>query len=248
MSVDIIDDYFRLFNLDRRSSIRELEIAYNVITKNLDQGEIFVYRNAFEYLMTEFYCVVEKQQPEEECNEQEDLWEAINNIPKTVIDSVFWCEENILHQKLSDKARLIWSIQTINMPVFFNNILTKCKNIFGFKLWTEKDMANIIKESCLNEIEYETVCFDMSADIYRNITIREIKSFVKSLKEIFKKDNYSIKKFITNDNELGASGYVIADKTTCCHICNMLKNKAEHFDLNLNISTTLKNRKEEDEL
>lgn len=237
MSVDIIDDYLNLFHLDRRSSVRELEIAYDVITKDLDEGEIFVYKRAFEYLMIEFYGVVEKENIPEDNELEDDILGILEDTPQEIIDSVEWCEENIMGEPISDKVKVLWTTQSVNLPMLAQNLLTNCKNIFGFKIWTENDICNILKQSCLNPIEYHTLCFDISS---RTTKPKEVKSFVKSLKKLFKIENISIQRFITSENEVGVIGYVIAERKTCLHILNLIRHKCEQYDYCLNVSTTIK--------
>ena len=54
-----IDECFKLFKLDSRASQKELELAYEVLTKGKNDVQLRAYRLAFEFLMTDFYKVVD---------------------------------------------------------------------------------------------------------------------------------------------------------------------------------------------
>ena len=127
---DTIKECYKLFKLDERASKTEVELAFEVLTssKNLPTEEYKHYRLAFEYLMHEVYTETEDCETEEV--EEQKFDSTIRYIPekvKTSIDS--W--EKFNEEELSSKVKTLFATQTVNLPMFFNSIISNSKNIFG---------------------------------------------------------------------------------------------------------------------
>lgn len=78
-----IKECFEKLCLDERASQKEVELAYNALTRNR-YGDFKGYRLAFEYLMQNVFNAVQTTK-EENNSEVEDI---IENSPSTVLSSI----------------------------------------------------------------------------------------------------------------------------------------------------------------
>ena len=139
-----IKECFEKLCLDERASQKEVELAYNALTRNR-YGDFKGYRLAFEYLMQNVFNAVQTTK-EENNSEVEDI---IENSPSTVLSSISSLEKKgfLDENTLSGKARLAWATQKVNLPMLFNNIISNHHRFFTFNFWTVKDMSKIINQN-----------------------------------------------------------------------------------------------------
>ena len=119
-----IDEYFKLFKLDSRASQKELELAYEVLTKNKNDVQLREYRLAFEFLMAEFYKAIDVK-TDSETPQVEDIKDfdkeakiCINTAPKPVRDAIEWANKDGI--TLSDATTLACATQHINLPILYH--------------------------------------------------------------------------------------------------------------------------------
>lgn len=225
----IMKHCYKILKLDERASRQEVELAYDVLMHNSDNTpeQSKNYRFAFEYLMANIYCTAVD-------NEQEKIEELTNDIIATMPDEV---EDalNIIEQEgeeigfgsLTDKIKVMWSTMKVNLPLLYVNIKKNCYNFFGFRIWTEKKISNIIKMSCLNPLEYENMSFIIESEYEDEDDIMETKRlyrFVKSIKDLYK-NNGLCQEFKISRNKNCIYGSVIAEKDTQDKIQTYLKSR-----------------------
>lgn len=234
-----LDACFDLFNLDERASQRELEIAYEVLTKDKKDTQLRVYRLAFEFLMTNFYKAVdvktETDTPEastkEDINAESKI--CIQSAPTPVRDAIVFANKEGI--TLNDACTLSWATQNINLPMFFQNICTNCHEFFGIKWWTKNDISQIFKNCVMNPLEYRTCTFELSATSL--LSIEDARVFVSSLQDLYKEDDYLCPRFDVKKTATGAMGFVIIEKDLREHLVSMLHTKALQSFLTLNLVT-----------
>lgn len=233
-----LDACFDLFNLDERASQRELEIAYEVLTKDKKDTQLRVYRLAFEFLMTNFYKAVDvKTEVETDIPTQEDLdLEAkvcLKTAPTPVRDAIKFANNEGI--SLNEACTLAWATQNINLPMLFQNICTNCHKFFGIKWWTKTDILTIIKNCVMNPLEYRTCTFELSAESM--LSTDEARIFVKSLQELYQEDTYLCPRFDVKNTARGSMGFVIVERDLREHLVNMLQTKAIQAYMTLNLVT-----------
>lgn len=237
---ELSDFYFKILKLDSRASIKEVELAYNVLTQNETcNDKLQDYRLAFEWLMVNVFnfkddtkfCEIKE---EDYYTEEEHYANIIASLPKPVKDSVKNVEKII--GNLSDKAKAIFCTQTVNLPMFFDSIWNHKKRFLWFSFWTTKDIQEIITEACLNPLQYESVTFEMSfSEFVSNNKLQDLRSFIEGL-SIFSNLNKKIcKKFVTHNTKYGISGFYIAEEKWSEKLKNMMIIKADHCDCYLNL-------------
>ena len=237
---ELKDFYFKVLKLDKRSSIKEVELAYNVLTKEEKSNKkLKKYRIAFEWLMMNVFncqddtkfCQINK---EDYYTEEQHYSNIVASLPKPVKNSVKQVEKII--GNLSDKAKAIFCTQTVNLPMFFDSIWKNKKRFLCFDFWTAKDMQKIISETCLNPIQYESVTFEMSfSEFVSNTKLEDLRSFVQGLSIFSKLHKDVCKKFITHNTKCGISGFYIAEEGWSDKIKNMMIIKADHCDCYLSL-------------
>ena len=249
----LIDDCFDLFCLDRRASQKEVEIAYDVLTKGTP-SLYKEYRLAFEYLMHNYYHVTYEE--EDFLEDEEDISIkneeissiVLNNTPdivKTALD-FFKVSGEKIYGNLDDISRAIFSIQKVNLPMFFQAIYKNAKfNILGKPYWDVSSMDKIIRDACLNPILYYDMTFELSdacASIRQTINIQD---FCMTIKKIFIKYKKLCQKFECHDTKTGCMCHIIADAETINKIENLVVAKAKQCDYTLNLTTNLPHEQEE---
>lgn len=230
---------FGLFHLDERASQKELELAYDVLTKGKTEQQLRAYRLAFEFLMTDFYKAVDVKTEDntQECQPQEDINAeskiCIQSAPTPVRDAIVFANKEGI--TLNDACTLSWATQNINLPMLFQNICTNCHNLFGIKWWSKNDILQIIKNCVMNPLEYRTCTFELSATSL--LSIEDARVFVSSLQDLYKEDDYLCPRFDVKKTATGAMGFVIVEKDLREHLVNMLHTKALQSFLTLNLVT-----------
>lgn len=234
-----IDECFKLFKLDSRASQKELELAYEVLTKGKNDVQLRAYRLAFEFLMTDFYKAVDvktdtdtpQSQPQENLDTEAKV--CIQTAPTPVRDAIKYANNEGI--SLNEACTLAWATQNINLPMLFQNICTNCHEFFGIKWWTKNDILTIIKNCVMNPLEYRTCTFELSAESL--LSTDEARVFVKSLQELYQEDTYLCPRFDVKDTARGSMGFVIVERDLRGHLVNMLHTKALQAYMTLNLVT-----------
>lgn len=244
MTKKIIDKYFEIFHIDSRSSQRELELAYEVLTKNRDLSDekLREYRLAFEYLMLNHFSIKDDLNFDKEINkddyltEEEQYQSVLGVIPEKVEKSLNYCETVL--GSLKDKAKVIFATQKVNLPLFFKNITTNCHNFLGFHFWTEKDITKIINESCLNPLQYQTILFEMTNNeaIFESRS-SEYNKFFSNIKRYFCYDKKTCPVFKYDLTEYGVTGMVTLEESLTEQFINLLTTKSKQMNVYLNLTT-----------
>lgn len=234
-----IDECFKLFKLDSRASQKELELAYEVLTKGKNDVQLRAYRLAFEFLMADFYKVVDVKteadtpevQAKEDINTESKI--CIQSAPTPVRDAIVFANKEGID--LNDACTLSWATQNINLPMLFQNICTNCHEFFGIKWWTKNDILQIFKNCVINPLEYRTCTFELSATSL--LSIEDARVFVSSLQELYKEDDYLCPRFDVKKTAMGSMGFVVVEKDLREHLVSMLHTKALQSFLTLNLVT-----------
>lgn len=229
-----LDEFFKLFKLDKRASKKELELAYEVLTKNknnLSNEEHKVYRKAFELLMTYHFKENVDYLKKENINVEkymtpEEHYKNINEniVPKNVKENLDMLKDEL---NFSEKARAILATQKVNLALFYGAISRNSHSFFGIPFWTPKDIKNICKEILLSPLIFKTVMFDLSFTRYQlDEQIAELFDFAKNLKTFCLDNPKLCKKFTIKKSRLGVTGYCILEEGLCEHVCNMIESKS----------------------
>lgn len=239
---DIISEYFELFHLDERASQKELEIAYDVITKDKLLSELGMYRNAFEYLMCNYYHCVDTKDKITEENAKEildnEIKQAIKSTPNTVKNALQFATKMGL--SIDESAKLIWSTQIINLPMFFKSISKRIRNFLWFKYITGEDIKQIIIESVLNPIHYTTTTFEFY-NLESSVFSEDIKDFIYNIRYFYSKENNLCKTFDIKETSLGVNGFVILEEGLSNQFIDLIRNKAIQTNSILNLVTNAQN-------
>lgn len=247
---NIIDEYFTLFHLDNRASKEELEIAYDVITKdkNIHSDELGMYRNAFEYLMCNHYCCVNIKNEEEIQNTKEafdnDIIQTIKRAPSNIKNALQFANKAGI--SIGSSAKLIWSTQIINLPMFFKSMSKRVKKFLWFKYITGKDINEILKESVLNPINYTTTTFELY-NVDSTVLSTDIKDFISNIKNFYTKEQNLCKIFDTKETLMGVTGFLVLEEDLSNQFIELVHNKAIQTNSVLNLVTNAQNG-DEDEL
>ena len=122
----ILERCFRVLNLDSRASKKEVELAYDVLTKDKSSKNMLEdYRVAFEWLMLNVFNTQDDTgfndiDKEKYYTEDEQYSNVLEELPESVKESIGFVEESL--GSISDKAKAIFCTQTVNLPMFFDSI------------------------------------------------------------------------------------------------------------------------------
>lgn len=234
---DLIKQAFNDFYLDERASQRELEIAYETLTKG-DKSNIELqgYRKAFELLMTDFYQAVDIKEDEQPCDVDngdidEECSVAMSSMPKAIRDAIDYANKE--GANLSEACALTWATQNVNLPLFYHNVSEICHKFLWFKWWTFDDMRKIMFNSVMNPLEYITCTFELSS-LYTYKT-KDIQTFAKGVQQLYLEDKYLCQRFDIKNTGSGVVGFVVVEKDLGSHLARMLENKARQCNLNLSL-------------
>lgn len=242
----LIDDCFGLFKLDNRASQRELELAYDVLTKDKDIPNCTYqeYRFAFEFLMTEFFNATddthfnEDYHKEDYYTDEEHISNIVSMLPNSVKDGLNSIEKKT-GSTLSEKARAILATQNVNLPMLFDCITKNCSKFLGFKFWLPKNIKQIIIDSCLNPLEYTTVYYEISYQYYASSdSIKDLQDFVISLEKYFNTNEDLCKRYVFHKSGFGVTGSAILESQQAEAFIDMITAKANQTGCFLNINTT----------
>lgn len=241
----IIDAYFKIFKLDNRASQTELELAYDVLTKNpdIDNIELQTYRVAFEYLMCNYYKAVEISDNlnEDELEENIIYDKLVDCLPENV-NNILKEFEELSEIELTNKIKVFFSTQTVCLPLFFNSIVKNCYKIFGFKLWTKNQMLKVLNETVFNNIKSSLIFVELSCSPHEIFKYDEIISFMECLQKTFSKKNTSVNlcpKFTLEKTKLGCVSMIIIENGLAEHLKNLIDSKVKIIGCNCNMSTQI---------
>ena len=237
ISKEELNKLFGLFHLDIRSSQRELEIAYDVLTANKDVSQEYMsaYRKAFEYLMLNHFkseggnLTINK---EDYYTEEEHCKNILKNLPQPVKEGLQAVQKEV---NLSDKARALLAVQKVNLPMFFNAIKKDCSDFFGFKFWTKRQMSNILNECMMNTLVYQDVVFSFTCKF--QYEKNELWSFLKNISKYYSSNEHLCKKFQIDKTNLGVTGMAILESDLISNLAETLEHKAEALDCSFSLRT-----------
>lgn len=235
---DYIDTLFEVFYLDRRASQRELELAYDTLTKdkNLPNSKFHEYRLAFEYLMLNHFKAKYEElniKKEDYYTEEQHLKNILQNLPEPIKEGI---KEVQKEANLSEKALALLAVQKVNLPMFFRSIAKNCCNFFGIQWWTKKSMNKILSECMSNPLVYRNISFSFTCSyIDRN----ELYSFVRNMAKYYSADKMLCKEFRYNKTPRGVTGWVIIEDDLSCHLAETLHNKAEVLDCGVSVVSSI---------
>lgn len=239
----LIDECFGLLKLDNRASKQEVELAYNVLSsnKNITKEILTLYRRAFEYLMLYVFGmenedITKNLHDEGHFTEEEQINEAVACFPEEVQESVEFVENKF--GKLSEKAKLIFATQKVNLPMFFKSVKKHSINFLGFQFWTNRGMSKLIEETCLNPLQYVDVYFELTENLSEIPMQEELYSFITALKKFFDCDKKLCKKFEYTKTVYGVMGHSILEENLASSLCKMVSTKADHINCYLNIAVS----------
>ena len=231
---------FKVLKLDTRASKKEVELAYEVLTKNPSNPSMIKdYRFAFEYLM----CSVFSDTNSSNTNEIEDINNKITksiheNMPEIVKDCLN-SVEGWTQMDLNERTQALFANQKVNLPMFLKAILEPKNHIkiFGIRLWTKNNIKDIILEACLNPLEYVDFTFDLfdTACYVQNSKMKTLLSVLKDYKKVLNLDYTLCKKFKFKRNGATITGHVIAEVNTAKDIYLYLLKKAKDFSMDISV-------------
>lgn len=240
----ILERCFSVLNLDSRASKKEVELAYDVLTKDKSSKNMLEdYRVAFEWLMLNVFNTQDDTgfndiDKEKYYTEDEQYSNILEELPEPVKESIGFVEESL--GSISDKAKAIFCTQTVNLPMFFDSIFKNKSKFLWFDFWTEKDITNVIAEACLNPIEYIDVTFELTYN--RPISKdkhQDLIDFVENLRSFSIPNKKICKKFEIRQTKYGVTGFFIVEEIYAKKLKNMLVVKANQCDCFLNLNSLL---------
>lgn len=240
----ILERCFKVLNLDRRASKKEVELAYDVLTKDKSSKNMLEdYRVAFEWLMLNVFNTQDDTgfndiNKEKYYTEDEQYANVLEGLPEPVKEGVDFVEESL--GSISDKAKAIFCTQTVNLPMFFDSIFKNKSKFLWFNFWTEKDITNVIAEACLNPIEYTDTTFELTYN--RTISSnkhQDLLDFVENLCSFSIPNKKLCKKFEIKKTQYGVTGFFIAEEMWAKKLKNMLIVKANQCGCYLNLDCLL---------
>lgn len=201
----IIHDCFVCLHLDERASQREVELAYETLTKKdncTDVNELRKYRQAFGTLMKEvFLC---------------DDFKIDNEIQQDTTND----EQN--------NESTNTPVNYVNIPLFCTKLYENCKSFFGKEYWIEEDIKQILKQSCIENVKYAILSIDMSSS-YGSVK-RVIQEFMSNLEELYCQNKLLCAKFEIKNTLMGAMAYGILEKNLAVHLKELVELKGNEID------------------
>lgn len=196
----LIQNCFTILHLDERASQREVELAFETLTKDTDKKNYSIYRKAFEILMCKVY-----------------------NVLGTLDDTQNEEQQNVPDNELSNTQ-----INYVNIPLFCTKLYENCKSFFGKEYWTEKDIKQILKQSCIENVKYAILSIDMSSS-YGSVK-RVIQEFMSNLEELYCQNKLLCAKFEIKNTLMGAMAYGILEKNLAVHLKELVELKGKEID------------------
>lgn len=245
-----LDSLFAFFKLDRRASQKELELAYEVLTKdikNIPNSIYKEYRKNFEILMTyHFHKKSDFKQDERFMSNEQHFKNVRDNIIPKKLNDIFDETEEEEDITISDRARTILATQRINLVLFTKKITEHCLNIFGFKIWREKDIEKVIKDSCLNSVMFKNIFFELGFNANPSSTllseVHSLQDYTEGLKKLLNYNKKTCKYFAYKKTLFGVVGSAILEENLSERFLDMLNNKADITGCYLSVSVDGENQ------
>lgn len=238
--MDFVEACFEILHLDKRASQKEVEIAYEVLSqdKKSTDKQIRDYRTAFEYLMTNYFNIVEtkneKEQQEEEIGtiSESSYSQIIEQVPYEIKNSI---DElvTLTGGELSERIKALLSVQNINLSMFITNIYKLKRKFLNICFWTKNDMLKIFQNCCLNPLLYSTATFEMGYQ-YKDSRIKDLQKSIINISNVYKKESYLCPVFDVKKTKLGVDVYVTLESNQMNMLKNYLNNKSTQWNCNLN--------------
>lgn len=201
----LIQNCFTILHLDERASQREVELAYETLTKKdncTNINELRRYRQAFDTLMKEVFL----------CDEFKADNEAQQDVPNNE-------QNNGLNNT---------SVNYVNIPLFCTKLYENCKSFFGKEYWIEEDIKQILKQSCIENVKYAILSIDMSSS-YGSVK-RVIQEFMSNLEELYCQNKLLCAKFEIKNTLMGAMAYGILEKNLAVRLKELVELKGKEID------------------
>ena len=237
--MDFAEACFEILHLDKRASQREVEIAYEVLSqdKKSTNKQIRDYRTAFEYLMTNYFNIVETenekgQQEEVETMPESSYSQIIEQVPYEIKNSIDELA-TLVGDELNERIKALLSVQNINLSMFITNIYKLKRKFLNISFWTKSDMLKILQNCCLNPLLYSTATFEMNYPFKDNRTSDLQKSII-NVSKAYKKESFLCPVFDVKKTKLGVDAYVTLESNQMNMLKTYLKNKSVQWDCNLN--------------
>ena len=238
--MDFAEACFEILHLDKRASQREVEIAYEVLSqdKKSTNKQIRDYRTAFEYLMTNYFNIVEtknekeRQEEEVEAISESSYSQIIEQVPYEIKNSIDELA-TLTGDELNERVKALLSVQNINLSMFITNIFKLKRKIFNFTFWTKKDMLKIFQNCCFNPLLYSTATFEVNYPVKDN-RVKDLQKSIINISKTYKKESYLCPVFDVKKTKYGVDAYVTLEANQMNMLKIYLKNKSVQWDCNLN--------------
>lgn len=237
--MDLVEACFEILHLDKRASQREVEIAYEVLSqdKKSTDKQIRDYRTAFEYLMTNYFNIIETKNEKEQEEEVETISESsysqiIEQVPYEIKNSIDELA-TLVGDELDERIKALLSVQNINLSMFITNIYKLKRKFLNISFWTKSDMLKILQNCCLNPLLYSTATFEMNYPLKDDRTSDLQKSII-NISKAYKKESFLCPVFDVKKTKSGIDAYVTLETNQMNMLKMYLKNKSAQWDCNLN--------------
>lgn len=237
--MDLAEACFEILHLDKRASQREVEIAYEVLSqdKKSTDKQIRDYRTAFEYLMTNYFNIIETKNEKEQEKEVETISESsysqiIEQVPYEIKNSIDELA-TLVGDELNERIKALLSVQNINLSMFITNIYKLKRKFLNISFWTKSDMLKILQNCCLNPLLYSTATFEMNYPLKDDRTSDLQKSII-NISKAYKKESFLCPVFDVKKTKSGIDAYVTLESNQMNMLKVYLKNKSAQWDCNLN--------------
>lgn len=237
--MDLAEACFEILHLDKRASQREVEIAYEVLSqdKKSTDKQIRDYRTAFEYLMTNYFNIIETKNEKEQEEEVETISESsysqiIEQVPYEIKNSIDELA-TLVGDELNERIKALLSVQNINLSMFITNIYKLKRKFLNISFWTKSDMLKILQNCCLNPLLYSTATFEMNYPLKDDRTSDLQKSII-NISKAYKKESFLCPVFDVKKTKSGIDAYVTLESNQMNMLKVYLKNKSAQWDCNLN--------------
>ena len=237
--MDLAEACFEILHLDKRASQREVEIAYEVLSqdKKSTDKQIRDYRTAFEYLMTNYFNIVETKNEKEQEEEVETISESsysqiIEQVPYEIKNSIDELA-TLVGDELNERVKALLSVQNINLSMFITNIYKLKRKFLNISFWTKSDMLKILQNCCLNPLLYSTATFEMNYP-FKDDRTSDLQKSIINISKAYKKESFLCPVFDVKKTKSGIDAYVTLESNQMNMLKVYLKNKSAQWDCNLN--------------
>lgn len=226
---EYIQNCYEALKLDERASQKEVELAYEVLTKNCLIEDLKFYRVAFEYLMNKVYGY----------KGERILTKTKKNSDNSIITSS--CE--IINDTPENENISFYGAYVEN-DVFLNCLKKGVKKFFNFNFYTINDIYKALNMAEVGEYLYDKIFFDISLNKAPIITSnfkreqQDLIDFVENLKKFYftNANNLLCAEFKISKTELGVSGMITIETSAGQALIKNLEAKARFLRRDLHIT------------